>query len=141
MKTQDSDARSGEGTLIPQASLTRIEGLPSGRYARKCCGQEGAMKEERIGSKPTWRPLRIVLFEILLVGVTNIALVGVPSRRQVVQKTILGVPDPNLLSFFLNIKNTTQKMSVINLNELDQNDLKKGLVEQIDIEEWINRCR
>ena len=100
MKTPDSDARSGEGTLIPQDSLTRIEGLPSGRYARKACGQEGVMKEGRNGSTPASRPLKIVLFQILLVGVTNLALVGVPSRRLVVQKTVLGVPDPNPLPHF-----------------------------------------
>ena len=38
MKTQDSDARLREGTLIPQESLTRIEGLPSGHYANKGSG-------------------------------------------------------------------------------------------------------
>ena len=52
MKTQDSDARLGEGTLIPQDSLTRIEGLLSGRYARKDWGQEGVVKEGRNGSTP-----------------------------------------------------------------------------------------
>ena len=84
MKTQDSDARSGEGTLIPQDSLTRIEGLPSRCHARKDRGQEGVVKEGRNGSTPTWRPPKIVLLQILLVGVTSLALVGVPSRRLVI---------------------------------------------------------
>ena len=99
MKTQDSDARLGEGTLIPQASLTRIEGLPSRCYARKGCGQKEVVKEGRNGSTPTWRPPKIALFPILLVGVTSLALVDVPSKRLVVQKIVLGVPDPNPLPY------------------------------------------
>ena len=31
-------------------------------------------------------------------------------------------------------------MSVIDLNTLNQNDLKKSLLEQINIEEWIDKC-
>ena len=91
--------------------MTRIEGLPSGSYARKGHGQEGVMKEGRNGSTPAWRPLKIVLFQILLVGVTNLALVGVPSRRQVIQKTVLGVHDPNLLPFCHISVNTKYKIS------------------------------
>ena len=40
MKTQDSDARSGDRNLIPKDSLTRIEGLLSGHHPRMDQGQE-----------------------------------------------------------------------------------------------------
>ena len=119
MKTQDSDARLGEGTLIPQASLTRIEGLPSGCYARKCRGKEGVVREGRNGSTPTWRSPKIALFPILLVGVTNLALVGVPSRRLVIQETVFDIPDPNPLLYCQIRLNTNIKVSVQELNTLE----------------------
>ena len=95
MKVKDSDARSGEGTSIPQASLTRIRGQPSGRYARKGQGQVRRSKRWR-----EWILSRLEdswngLFLVLLVGVNNLALVGVPSRRLIIQKPVLGVPDLN----------------------------------------------
>ena len=102
MKTQDSDARTGEGTLIPQASLTRIEGLPSGHYARKDWGQEREVKARQNGSRPTWRPPKSVLLQILLVGVTNLAIVGVSSRRMVIQETVFGITNPNPLPYITN---------------------------------------
>ena len=140
MKTQDSDTISGERTLIPRDSFTRIEGLPFGRYARKCRGQEGAMKEGRSGSIPPCRPSRIVLFQILLVGVTTLALVGVPSRRQVVQKTVLGIPDPNPLPYCHTSVNTEEKMSVQELNTFKDYNLNKCLLELIYLDAWTDKC-
>ena len=75
-----------------------------------------------------------------MVGITNLALVGVPSRRLVIQETILGLPDPNPLLYSQEILDTHIKMSVIKLNSLSNDDLKKQLIEHIDIEEWIDRC-
>ena len=57
-------------------------------------------------------------------GVTSLALEGVPSRRLVVQKTVFGVPDPNPLPYCVNTK---IEMSVQELNTLEDYDLKKCL--------------
>ena len=100
MKVKDSDARSGEGTLIPQASLIRIKGQPSGRYARKGQGQDSNSKRRREWNLSHLEVSWDGLYLVLLVGVNNLALVGVPSRRLVIQKPVLGVPDPNPLPHF-----------------------------------------
>ena len=111
--------------LHPSGRLTRIEGLLSGGYGRMDWGQERAGKGRQDGSRPSWRTLTST---VLLVGFINLALVSVPSRRLIIQETVFGVPDPNPLPYFLQITNKINKMSVLELNELQDQELKKRLM-------------
>ena len=45
---------------------------------------------------------------------------------------------PNLLSLF--IYTNTSKMSTLNLDDLDNNDLNKRLLTQINIDDWPDEC-
>ena len=71
--------------------------------------------------------------------IINLALVGVPSRRPVIQETFFSAPDTNTLP---NIQKTTKqvKMSVLELKNLTDPKLKKSLMEQINVEDWTDRC-
>ena len=120
--------------------MTSIEGLLSGHYARKDQGQERAVKVRQNGSRPSWRTLKSAVFQILLVGAINLALVAVPSRRLVIRETVFGVPDPNPLPYCQRILKTDIKTSIQELNTLEDYDLKKSLTELIDLDDWTERC-
>ena len=107
--------------LNPSGRLTRIKGLLPGSYDREDRGQDRQGKGRQDGSRSSWRTLTSA---VLLVGIINLALVGVRSRRLVIQGTVLDVPDPNLLPCFQGILNNNNKMSVIELNSLTNDDLK-----------------
>ena len=100
-------------------------------------GKDSQGKGGQDGFKFFWRTL---ISAVLLVGVTNLSLVDVLSRRIVIQETFLGVPDPNPLQYFPEKLNNKIKMSVIELKSLSNDDLKKQLIKKIDIEEWIDKC-
>ena len=71
----------------------------------------------------------------------NLALVGVPSRRPVIPETVFRVPDPNPLLYLEGEVVTSIKMSdVLELKNLSNENLKKRLASQIDIEDWTDEC-
>ena len=76
---------------------------------------------------------------VLLVGVTSLALVGVPSRRLVIQKTVFGVPDPNPLPYLPEVITNIKMTDVLEFKNLSNEDLKKRLASQIDIEDWTDK--
>ena len=103
-------------------------------------GQERTAEGRQNGSRPSWRTLKSAVFKTLLVGIINLALVGVPSRRLVILETVFCVPDSNLLQYFPDIPSTNNKMSVLDLKTLTDHDLKKRLTEQINVEDWTDKC-
>ena len=110
--------------LNPSGRLTRIQGLLPRSYDKADRGQDRQGKGRQNGSKLSWRTLTSA---VSLVGIANLALVGVLSRSLFIQKTVLSVPDPNPLPYFQGILNN--KMSVIELNTLTNHDIKKWLLE------------
>ena len=87
--------------LNPSGRVTRIQGMLPGSYGRADWGQDRQGKGRQDESRFSWR---ILTSAVLLVGIINLALVGVPSRRLVIQETVLSVSDPNLLPYFPEIE-------------------------------------
>ena len=88
--------------LNPSGSLIRIEGLLYGGYVRVNRGQEGTGRGRQSGSKSSWRIFSAafkIIFVFSLFEFTNLALVGVTSRRPVIRETVFHVPDPNPLPY------------------------------------------
>ena len=71
----------------------------------------------------------------------RLPLVGVISKRIVIWRAKLQVPNLTLLPYLLRRKtNTLNKMSLIDLRTLTNGDLKKRLTRQINVEDWTDRC-
>ena len=98
----------------------------------------GARREQQKEEK--WRTLKSAVFQILLVGAINLALVAVPSRRLVIRETVFGVPDSDLLPYCQRILKSDIKTSIQELNTLEDYDLKKSLTELIDLDDCTERC-
>ena len=111
--------------LNPSGRLIRIEGLLYGGHGRVNRGQEGTGRGIQDGSKSSWR-IFSVTFKMLLMFSSleffNLALVGVPSRRQVIQETVFCVPNLTLLPFQLKKRKNkfTQQNVTTRLEDLVQ---------------------
>ena len=64
----------------------------------------------------------------------------VPSRRLVIQETVFRVPDLTPLLYVQGGVTKLAKMSVVELKNLMKDDLKMCLAQQIDIEDWTDKC-
>ena len=62
---------------------------------------------------------------------TNLALVGVTSRRPVIQETVFCAPDLNLLTYSKEGVSISIKMLIVELKNLSSDDLKKRLNKKI----------
>ena len=83
--------------------------------------------------------LRIILMFSSLKFI-NLALVGVPSRRPVIWENVLRVPDLNPLPYSEEEEvSRSIKMSAVELKNLVNDDLRKRLAQQIDIEDWTGK--
>ena len=85
-----------------------------------------------------------VAFKIILVfslfEFIDLALVGVPSRRPVIWETVFHVPDPNPLPYAEEVVKSIKMSDVLELKNLSNEDLKKRLASQIDVEDWTDEC-
>ncbi len=64
----------------------------------------------------------------------------VPSRRLVIQETVFCIPDMTLLPFSKEGVSKSVKMSIVEFKNLSNDDLRKRLAQQIDIEDWTDKC-
>ena len=73
------------------------------------------------------------------------ALVGVPSRMQVIWETVFCIPDPNPLLYVQKEYNKIPKQvitmsTIVALENLTNDDLKKHLSSLIALEDWTDEC-
>ena len=69
-----------------------------------------------------------------------LALVGVPSRRQVIWETVFRVPDLTPLPCSKESYKVISKMSIVGFKNHSNDNLKKRLAQLIDIEDWTDEC-
>ena len=70
-----------------------------------------------------------------MLKIINLASVGVLSRRPFIWETVFRVPDPNLLPYSEDEVSSSIEISIVELKNLSNDDLRKRLAQQIDIED------
>ena len=129
--------------LNPSGRLIRIEGLLSGGHGRVDRGQEGTGRGRQDGSKSSWRICSAVFKMLLMFSmlkIINLASVGVLSRRPFIWETVFRVPDPNLLPYSEDEVSSSIEISIVELKNLSNDDLRKRLAITKDIEDWTDKC-
>ena len=111
--------------------LTRIEESPSGYQNRVYWSQEGAGS----GTKGRIQIFLVSVFCAVFFTLKNIREKPwyVPSKKLVIQETVFYVSDLTTLPYLKDGVTKLVKMSVVELKNLSNDDLKKCLAQQIDI--------